>query len=111
MGIAGIPWFTTDIGGFHGGDRPTTRQFLELLIRWFQFGAFSPVMRLHGDRAPFSPVTAADGSERMNSGAPNELWSFGEDTYDILSRYVHLRRDSGRTCGRPCARPTSPASP
>ncbi len=37
MGLSGIPWWTTDIGGFHGGwvDKP---EFKELLIRWFQFG-------------------------------------------------------------------------
>ena len=43
MGVAGIPWFTTDIGGFHGGGAGSP-EFVELLIRWFQFGTFSPVM-------------------------------------------------------------------
>jgi alpha-D-xyloside xylohydrolase len=90
MGVAGIPWFTTDIGGFAGGniDDP---DFRDLLVRWFQFGAFCPVMRMHGDRQPQEPVRAADGSSRNPSGAPNELWSFGEDVYEILVRYVELR--------------------
>jgi len=48
-------------------------------------------MRLHGDRKPSHPVSAADGSRRLPSGAKNEIWSYGKDTYDILSRYVHLR--------------------
>nr|BFF25159.1 glycoside hydrolase family 31 protein [Glycomyces mayteni] len=90
MGVAGIPWFTTDIGGFGGGDVGDPG-FRELLVRWFQFGAFCPVMRMHGDRQPSEPVTAADGSGRCASGAPNELWSYGEDVYAILSRYVHFR--------------------
>lgn len=90
MGVAGIPWFTTDIGGFHRGD-VTDPAFHELLIRWFQFGAFCPVMRLHGDRLPYEEVTAADGSRRLRSGGPNELWSFGEDVFEVLSRYVRLR--------------------
>ena len=90
MGVAGIPWFTTDIGGFHLGD-VTDPGFHELLIRWFQFGTFCPVMRLHGDRLPYEQVTAADGTRRLRSGAPNELWSFGEEVYLILERYVHLR--------------------
>ena len=50
MGVAGIPWFTTDIGGFHGGDIDDP-DFHELLVRWFQFGTFCPVMRMHGDRS------------------------------------------------------------
>ena len=49
MGIAGIPWWTTDIGCFHGG-RPDDEGFRELLVRWFQWGAFCPVMCLHGHR-------------------------------------------------------------
>ena len=69
----------------------TDPEFHELLVRWFQFGAFCPVMRLHGDRLPYEDVTAADGSRRLRSGGPNELWSFGEDVYAVLRRYVLLR--------------------
>lgn len=90
MGIAGIPWFTTDIGGFHGGD-PDDPAFRELLIRWFQFGAFCPVMRLHGYRRPSTEVLRADGTHRSPTGGPNELWSFGDEAYPILAEYVHLR--------------------
>jgi alpha-D-xyloside xylohydrolase len=90
MGVAGIPWFTTDIGGFHNGD-VNDPAFRELLVRWFQFGTFCPVMRLHGDRKPSEPVSAQDDSPRLASGAGNELWSFGEDVYEILASYVHLR--------------------
>ncbi|WP_159806644.1 glycoside hydrolase family 31 protein [Cellulomonas citrea] len=90
MGAAGIPWFTTDIGGFHGGD-VRDPAFHELLVRWFQFGTFSPVMRMHGDRRPGHPVQAADGSRRSPSGAGNELWSFGEDVYAVLRRYLAVR--------------------
>lgn len=90
MGIAGIPWFTTDIGGFHYGDIGD-EEFRELLVRWFQFGTFCPVMRMHGARAPMEPVVAADGVERCESGAASELWSFGQDVYEILARLVHLR--------------------
>lgn len=92
MGVAGIPWFTTDIGGF-GGGRVDDPAFHELLVRWFQMGTFMPVMRLHGDRGPSHEVRAADGSRRCNSGADNELWSYGDEVYEILSRYVHLREE------------------
>jgi len=50
-------------------------------------------MRLHGDRGPSHEVLAADGSRRCNSGADNELWSYGDEVYGILSRYVHLREE------------------
>jgi alpha-D-xyloside xylohydrolase len=90
MGIAGIPWFTTDIGGFHNGDIQDPA-FRELLIRWFQFGAFTPVMRLHGDRRPVEHIHAADGTLRLASGADNEIWSFGDDVYHVLAGYIEVR--------------------
>ncbi|WP_232531831.1 glycoside hydrolase family 31 protein [Microbacterium halophytorum] len=90
MGAAGIPWFTTDIGGFHNG-RVDDPAFHELLVRWFQLGVFSPVLRMHGDRLPYRDVAAADGSRRLRSGGPNELWSFGDEVYEILARCTRLR--------------------
>jgi alpha-D-xyloside xylohydrolase len=90
MGVAGIPWFTTDIGGFHQG-RIDDPDFRDLLVRWFQFGAFCPVMRMHGDRLPYEDVVAPDGTPRVRSGGPNELWSYGEEVYEILAKYVRVR--------------------
>lgn len=86
MAIAGIPWWTTDIGGFHGakGDDP---QFRELFARWFAYGCFSPVMRLHGNR---NPQMDFEG-DAIGSGSPNEIWSFGEEIFDISKRYIALR--------------------
>jgi alpha-D-xyloside xylohydrolase len=93
MGIAGIPWWTTDIGGFAGGD-PSDPDYRELLILWFQWGAFCPVMRLHGDRNPSGkPVFRADGSHAMFTGSENEVWSYGEEAYAILEKYMRLRED------------------
>ncbi len=90
MGIAGIPWWTTDIGGFHDGwnDDP---DFRELLIRWFEWGCYCPVMRLHGNRMPSEPVYRADGTEVLASGADNEVWSFGDEAYPILVKYMQRR--------------------
>ncbi|MRN53731.1 glycoside hydrolase family 31 protein [Paenibacillus sp. LC-T2] len=90
MGIAGIPWWTTDIGGFGGGD-PDSESFRKLLVRWFQFGAFCPVMRLHGDRKSMQNIYRKDGSEALFSGGNNEVWSFGEEVYPILVKYMNLR--------------------
>ena len=77
MGLAGIPWWTTDIGGFHGGNVESD-DFKELLIRWFQFGTFCPVMRLHGLRMPGEKIFYRRGVEREWTGADNEVWSYGE---------------------------------
>lgn len=90
MGVAGIPWFTTDIGGFHDGD-VTDPDFHDLLVRWFQFGALCPVMRMHGDRKPYTEIEAADGTPRIRSGAANEVWTFGEEVESILIKFIHLR--------------------
>lgn len=90
MGLAGIPWWTTDIGGFHGGD-VRDPAFHELLIRWFEFGCFCPVMRLHGDREPHQPPLGATGGGSTPSGGPNEVWSYGEANYDIMIKYMALR--------------------
>lgn len=90
MGLAGIPWWTTDIGGFHGGD-PDDESFRELFVRWFQWGAFCPVMRLHGDREPRQPQVGTTGGATLCSGAANEVWSYGEAVYDICVKYMRIR--------------------
>ena len=66
MGISGIPWWTTDIGGFRNGD-PTTAYFRELVVRWFQFGAFCPLFRLHGVREPGPLVGSGQTGARQRS--------------------------------------------
>jgi len=90
MGIAGIPWWTTDIGGFHGGN-PNDEKFRELFVRWFQWGSFCPVMRLHGDREPRQPMLSETGGGHCASGADNEVWSYGETVYNICSKYMKIR--------------------
>ncbi len=90
MGLAGIPWWTTDIGGFEGGN-PDDEDFRELLIRWFQYGTFSPVMRLHGNRFPHKPCLGNERGGLCSSGADNEVWSFGDKAYEILKRYMFIR--------------------
>ena len=89
MGIAGIPWWTTDIGGFHGGN-PNDPAFRELFARWFAWGAFCPVMRLHGDREPQVGTT---GGATCRSGTPNEVWCYGDRVYEICKKYLNLREE------------------
>lgn len=91
MGMAGIPWWTTDIGGFHGGN-PKDPLFQELLVRWFEWGTFCPVMRLHGERQPLQAPIGDYGGGLCVSGADNEVWSFGDENYSILKKYLELRK-------------------
>ncbi|WP_019853936.1 glycoside hydrolase family 31 protein [Actinopolyspora mortivallis] len=82
--LSGIPWWTTDIGGFHGGD-PDSAEYRELLVRWFQYGAFCPLFRLHGVREPRPPF----GPDM--TGGPNEVWSYGEQTLELITETLWLR--------------------
>jgi alpha-D-xyloside xylohydrolase len=72
--LSGIPYWTTDIGGFVFGN-PTDPAFRELFVRWFQYGTFNPVLRVHGTRSPDE----------------NELWSYGPDAQKILVSFDRLR--------------------
>jgi alpha-D-xyloside xylohydrolase len=81
IGLSGIPWWTADIGGFRGGD-PASPYFQQLIIRWFQFGVFCPIFRLHGHRMP---------NKDDFSGGPNEVWCFGDLAYEIIQKYMFLR--------------------
>jgi len=92
MAIAGIPWWTTDIGGFHGADYRDP-EFHKLLIRWFEWGCFCPVFRLHGNRSPLEGFDGdmISGVASFGSGAPNEVWSYGEDNFEIMKKYLFVR--------------------
>ncbi len=72
--VSGIPYWTTDIGGFVFGS-PTDPAFRELFVRWFQWGTFNPILRVHGTRKPDE----------------NELWSYGPDAQKILVDFDRLR--------------------
>ena len=85
IALSGIPWWTTDIGGFMEGDIRTD-YFKELIVRWFQYGVFCPLFRLHGIREPVNGLAGA-----QLSGADNEVWSFGEPAYTILRHLLSLR--------------------
>ena len=90
VSLCGIPWWTTDTGGFLNGD-PNDEEFRELIVRWFQFSVFCPVLRLHGFRLPEPIRHPLDPDGYCGSGGPNELWSFGETAYEILSKFLNIR--------------------
>jgi alpha-D-xyloside xylohydrolase len=72
--LSGIPYWTTDIGGFVSAD-PGDPAYRELFIRWFQYGTFNPILRVHGTRKTDQ----------------NELWSYGPDAQKILVSFDRLR--------------------
>ena len=72
--MSGLPYWTTDIGGFfRPEDQYTSQAYHELLIRWFQYGAFCPIFRVHG----------------YKSNA--EVWNYGPQVQTILTQYDELR--------------------
>lgn len=84
VAVSGIPWWTTDIGGFHGGD-PDSPEYRELMIRWLQYGVFCPLFRLHGFRDP-----RADFGPEM-TGGPNEVWAYGEEALVLIEESLRRR--------------------
>lgn len=48
--LSGLPYWTTDIGGYHPTMDTTSADYQELYLRWFQFGTFCPIFRTHGHR-------------------------------------------------------------
>lgn len=93
LGLSGLAFVGTDIGGFGGDTTP------ELLTRWIELGAFSPLCRNHCSKF------------KKNQ----EPWCFGEKTLNIYRKYVQIRYallpyfyDNFRICeekGYPIMRP------
>ena len=95
MGLAGIPWWTTDVGGFMTDD-VNDPAFRELLVRWFQFATYTPVLRLHGERGPLDIAPLDDrefGGGYLHTGHSNEVWSYGPEVEAILRKYLNIREE------------------
>lgn len=90
MAMSGIPWWNSDIGGFLFADIESD-YFKELIVRWFQFGLFSPIMRLHGSRQRTKNHQPKHPGIIEPSGGDNEIWCFGEDNYPILKNLIEIR--------------------
>jgi alpha-D-xyloside xylohydrolase len=60
--ISGIPYWTTDIGGYgYPNGNTTDPKYQEVYTRWFEYGTFCPIFRTHGHR----------------ENDTNELWAYG----------------------------------
>lgn len=68
---AGYGWWSHDIGGHMYGIKDD-----ELAARWVQFGVFSPIMRLHSTRSPFTS---------------KEPWRYGPVAAAVMTRWLRLR--------------------
>jgi len=72
--IAGIPFWTTDCGGFwHPPGQYTSADYNELLARWFEWSTFCPILRIHG------------------GATETEMWKWLPQTQNILRTYDELR--------------------
>ena len=90
----GMPYWDTDIAGFFAPILPENYKpahkplidgsdvranidrysdYPELFVRWFEWGAFQPIMRAHGERQH------------------NEAWAYGKEAEPILAKYLRLR--------------------
>ena len=70
------------------------RGTLDIPANWLVtdlLGCFCPVFRLHGYRDPPQPKHGTTGGASCVSGAPNEVWSYGEKSYEIMAKYLKLR--------------------
>ncbi len=73
--ITGMPYWTTDIGGFFrpGKSQYTDEKYQELLTRWFQWGTFNPIFRVHGYQSETEP------------------WKYGQQAEDNMLKMLNLR--------------------
>ena len=73
--ITGFPYWTTDIGGFFrpGRSQYTDEKYHEVLIRWYQWGTFNPIFRMHGYQTETEP------------------WKYGQTVEDNMRKMLNLR--------------------
>ena len=73
--ITGLPYWTTDIGGFFrpGRSQYTDEKYQELLTRWYQWGTFNPIFRVHGYQTETEP------------------WKYGSKVEGNMRKMLNLR--------------------
>jgi len=80
--MAGLPYWTTDIGSYfrecNGYDLTLENQytnpvFRELLSRWFEYGTFCPIFRIHGKQSN------------------TEVWNYGKDFESLAREFINIR--------------------
>jgi alpha-D-xyloside xylohydrolase len=73
--MSGMPYWTTDIGGFFrpGNSQYSDEKYHELLTRWYQWGTFNPIFRIHGFMSETEP------------------WKYGQRVEDNMRKMLDLR--------------------
>ena len=73
--ITGLPYWTTDIGGFFrpGQSQYADTNYHELLTRWYQWGTFNPIFRIHGYQSETEP------------------WKYGQKVEKNMRKMLDLR--------------------
>jgi alpha-D-xyloside xylohydrolase len=73
--LTGMPYWTTDIGGFFrpGPSQYTDKSYHDLLTRWFQWGTFSTIFRIHGYQTETEP------------------WKYGPEVESNMRKMLNLR--------------------
>lgn len=80
--MTGNPYWTTDIGAFfrdhvsknnYFDNQYTNPEYKELLTRWFQFGTFNPIFRIHGYKSN------------------TEVWNYGKEFENVARKFLDVR--------------------
>jgi alpha-D-xyloside xylohydrolase len=73
--LTGMPYWTTDIGGFFrpGRSQYTDAKYHDILTRWFQWSTFNTIFRIHGYQTETEP------------------WKYGETVENNMRSMLELR--------------------
>ncbi len=93
LGLSGFSYAGADVGGFTGGPSP------ELMTRWFEIGAFTPIFRDHSAKGTPRAEPWVDGPEHLAIRR-----RFVEQRYRLMP-YLYALADQNARTGDPLMRP------
>lgn len=93
LGLSGFSYSGADVGGFTGGPSP------QLLTRWFEVAAFTPIFRDHSTKGAPRAEPWVDGPEQLAIRK-----RYVEERYRLLP-YIYALADENSRTGDPLMRP------
>ena len=93
LGLSGFAWAAADVGGYTGGPSP------ELMTRWFEIAAFTPIFRDHSSKDAPRAEPWVDGPEQLAIRR-----RYVEERYRLLP-YLYALADENARTGDPIMRP------